>query len=150
MKNRRQVIGYKRQDWTIDGPGISFIMGSWALNWAYEKGSRNAELLAVEDDAMMSKILVRLYQRLVYIVNLISTISNIYINAIQSFGFEIVKYVGEDIGSVPDRLLWGAVGTLMRLDTTKFFDEWTPKFQVLFENMQDKHQQQQQQQQQQQ
>ena len=63
MKNRRQVIGYKRQDWTIDGPGISFIMGSWALNWAYEKGSRNAELLAVEDDAMMSKILVRLYQR---------------------------------------------------------------------------------------
>lgn len=38
VKNRRQYLGYKRKSWTIDGPGISFIMGSWALKWAYEKG----------------------------------------------------------------------------------------------------------------
>lgn len=39
VKNHRQNPGYKR-NWKIDGPGISFILGSWAIKWAYDKGSR--------------------------------------------------------------------------------------------------------------
>lgn len=63
VKNRRQNLGYMRKNWTIDGPGISFIMGSYALRWAYEKGCRTSQLLAVNDAPLMHAILIRLYQR---------------------------------------------------------------------------------------
>jgi hypothetical protein len=63
VKNRRQNLGYQRKNWTIDGPGISFIMGSYALRWAYEKGCRTSQLLAVNDSPLMHAILIRLYQR---------------------------------------------------------------------------------------
>jgi hypothetical protein len=63
VKNRRQNLGYVRKNWTIDGPGISFIMGSYALLWAYERGCRKSQLLAVNDEALMHAILTRLYQR---------------------------------------------------------------------------------------
>lgn len=63
VKNRRQNLGYQRKNWTIDGPGISFIMGSYALLWAYERGCRKSQLLAVNDEALMHAILTRLYHR---------------------------------------------------------------------------------------
>ena len=63
VKNRRQNLGYQRKTWTIDGPGISFIMGSYALRWAYERGCRKSQLLAVNDAPLMHSILIRLYQR---------------------------------------------------------------------------------------
>ena len=63
VKNRRQNLGYVRKNWTIDGPGISFIMGSYALLWAYERGCKKSQLLAVNDEALMHAILTRLYQR---------------------------------------------------------------------------------------
>jgi hypothetical protein len=63
VKNRRQNLGYVRKNWTIDGPGISFIMGSYALRWAYEKGCRKSQLMAVNDSPLMHAILKRLYQR---------------------------------------------------------------------------------------
>ena len=63
VKNRRQNLGYQRKNWTIDGPGISFIMGSYALRWAYERGCRKSQLLAVNDSPLMHAILTRLYQR---------------------------------------------------------------------------------------
>lgn len=44
--NRRQTLGFKREGWTMNGPGICFIMGSWALLWAYRKGCRRAEVHA--------------------------------------------------------------------------------------------------------
>ena len=47
VKNRRQNLGYIRKNWTIDGPGISFIMGSYALRWAYERGCRKSQLHAL-------------------------------------------------------------------------------------------------------
>eukprot|EP01038_Epipyxis_sp_PR26KG_P004670 gene4670-6561_t len=107
VKNRRQTLGFKRKNWKMDGPGISFIMGSWALKWAYDRGCKSAELLAVRDSDRMHDILVKLYQ---------------------SFGFVFLRAVNDDSGSIPDRLVWGAVGTLMKLDITKFWKEWTPKF----------------------
>lgn len=106
VKNRRQNIGYRRRNWRIDGSLITFVMGSWALCWAQSKGCNRAELLAVKDSDMMHMILVRLYQ---------------------SFGFDIMREVGDSPSSIPDRLLWGAVGTLMNLDMKAFFHQWTPK-----------------------
>ena len=56
VKNRRQTLGFRREKWTVDGPGISFIMGSWALRWGWERGCRRAELLAVKDSELMHKV----------------------------------------------------------------------------------------------
>ena len=65
VKNRRQNLGYQRKTWTIDGPGISFIMGSYALRWAFDRGCRKSQLLAVNDTPLMHAILIRLYARYV-------------------------------------------------------------------------------------
>jgi len=98
VKNRRQNLGYQRKGWTIEGPGISFIMGSYALRWAWDRGCRRTELLAVKDTEQMHAVLVRLYE---------------------SFGFKTVREVGDEQSSIQDRLTWGAVGTLMEMvDTT--------------------------------
>ena len=63
VKNRRQNLGFERKNWTVDGPGISFIMGSYALCWASQRGCKKAQLLAVNDSPMMHAILIRLYSR---------------------------------------------------------------------------------------
>jgi hypothetical protein len=63
VKNHRQNLGYKRKSWKMDGPGISFIMGTWALTWAKSQGCQKTELLAVRDTDQMHSILVRLYSR---------------------------------------------------------------------------------------
>ena len=110
VANRRQILGFKRKGWRMSGPGITFVMGIWALRWAYDKGCKRAELLAVDDSDKMHSILVRLYE---------------------SFGFQSMRYVGETAASVPDRLLWGAVGTLMAIELTPFFIEWSPKLKDL-------------------
>lgn len=31
VKNRRQTLGFRRKGWSIDGSGISFVMGRWVL-----------------------------------------------------------------------------------------------------------------------
>lgn len=49
-----------------------------------------------------------------------------------SFGFEKMREVGESTGSIPDRLVWGAVGALMRLDLDGFYAAWTPRFKDLY------------------
>ena len=108
VKNRRQNLGFKREGWTIDGPGISFIMGSYALSWAYARGCRRTQLLAVNDSPQMHKVLIRMYA---------------------GFGFKTLREVTED--NVQDRLVWGAVGTLMEMELDSFFKEWRPKFNVL-------------------
>jgi hypothetical protein len=66
------------------------------------------ELLAVKDSEQMHEVLIRLYQ---------------------SFGFRIVREVGDEQSSVTigDRLTWGAVGTLMEMDISNFMKEWKPK-----------------------
>lgn len=110
VQNRRQTLGFRRKTWTVGGEGISFIMGSWALCWALNKGCKRAELLAVNDDDRMHQILIALYG---------------------GFGFQIMREIGDETYSIPDRLTWGASGTLMELDMVKFFKEWTPKFRQL-------------------
>ena len=106
VQNRRQNLGFRREGWSMDGPGISFILGSYALVWAYQKGCTRTELLAVKDSETMHQILVRLYE---------------------NFGFKTLRNVGDDGKSLGDRLLWGAVGTLMDLELEPFLKNWTPK-----------------------
>jgi hypothetical protein len=48
-----------------------------------------------------------------------------------SFGFKITKEVTEK--DVQDRLVWGAIGTLMELDLESFFERWTPRMPLLIE-----------------
>lgn len=63
VKNRRQNLGYTRESWSPEGSLISFIMGSWALCWARERGCHTAELMAIKDSEEMHAILVKLYSR---------------------------------------------------------------------------------------
>jgi hypothetical protein len=42
-------------------------------------------------------------------------------------GFKVVKYVGEDLLSVPDRLIWGGCGTLMREDIQILLQKFSDK-----------------------
>lgn len=37
-----------------------------------------------------------------------------------------MREVGEDLGSLRDRLLWGAEGTLMVAQVEEFMKRWTP------------------------
>jgi len=55
----------------------------------------------------------------------------ILIRLYQSFGFTVLREVGDDNASVPDRLVWGAVGTLMAMNIPSFMQEWTPKLKKL-------------------
>jgi len=110
VKNHRQNLGYERKGWTVEGPGISFVMGSYALSWARARGCRKAQLLAVNDSPAMHQVLIRMYA---------------------SYGFTVLREVTED--NVRDRLVWGAVGTLMELDVDAFFQEWRPKFNVMMQ-----------------
>ena len=50
VKNRRQILGYKRKNWKIDGPGISFILGALALRWGLDRSHEqiNSFLLVKE------------------------------------------------------------------------------------------------------
>jgi hypothetical protein len=41
-----------------------------------------------------------------------------------SFGFTVLREVDENIA---DRVLWGATGSLMKMNLDNFFTEWTPK-----------------------
>lgn len=43
------------------------------------------------------------------------------------FGFKTVKIVGDDVfGDVPDRLVWGGVGTRMDGDVLDMLTRWSP------------------------
>ena len=68
-----------------------------------EKGCSVAEFLAIDDEEFQHKRLVRYYRRV---------------------GFQIIKYVGEDLKDVPDRLVWGGCGTLMREDIPVLVQKW--------------------------
>jgi hypothetical protein len=59
--------------------------------------------------------------------NLLNPSNSAYI----SFGFKIKKEVTEK--DVQDRLVWGAIGTLMELDLESFFEKWTPRMPLLIE-----------------
>lgn len=94
--------------------GLGLMMGYRCLLHATaEEESRGrkpravAEFLAIDDEDFQHKRLVRYYRYA---------------------GFKIVKYVGGEFGDIPDRLVWGGCGTLMKQDIPVLMDKWTSLF----------------------
>ena len=46
-------------------------------------------------------------------------------------GFKVVKYVGEEVRDIPDRLVWGGCGTLMKEDVSILLDKWTKTMELM-------------------
>jgi hypothetical protein len=63
-----------------------------------------AEFLAIDDESFQHQRLVKYYT---------------------TSGFRIIKYVGDDWTDIPDRLIWGGCGTLLRQDILTLLVKWT-------------------------
>eukprot|EP00978_Attheya_sp_CCMP212_P031458 scaffold119023_cov52-Attheya_sp.AAC.3 len=83
--------------------GVGLLLGYLCLLLGQENNCQEAEFLAIDDEEYQHKRLVRYYSRA---------------------GFNIIKYVGDDIWDVPDRLVWGGCGTLMRQTVPNLLDRW--------------------------
>ncbi|KAL7568405.1 hypothetical protein ACA910_012123 [Epithemia clementina (nom. ined.)] len=71
----------------------------------YERGCTRAEVLAIHDGDWQHRRLVKTYR---------------------IAGFDVVKYVGDDLGDIPDRMVWGGCGTLMRAtNLPQLLQQWT-------------------------
>ena len=93
--------------------GLGLLMGYRCLLYAAEpaQGSRTiAEFLAIDDEDFQHKRLVRYYRYA---------------------GFKVVKYVGDDPKDIPDRLVWGGCGTLMKQDIPALMARWTELFELM-------------------
>lgn len=84
--------------------GVSILLGYRTMLFGKEKGCDRAEFLAIDDEAFQHKRLVRFFRRA---------------------GFQKIRYVGEDISNIPDRLVWGGCGTLMNQKVNKLLSLWT-------------------------
>ena len=62
------------------------------------------EFLAIDDETYQHQRLVKYYT---------------------TAGFRTIKYVGDDWGDVPDRLIWGGCGTLLRQNCIVLLQKWT-------------------------
>lgn len=87
--------------------GVGQLLGYLCLLHGKENGYRIGEFLAIDDEENQHRKLVQYYKR---------------------SGFKIIKYVGEGLGDIPDRLVWGGCGTLMREDIDTLLERWTRVF----------------------
>jgi hypothetical protein len=87
---------------TIFGPGL--LLGFICLLHGKKNGYQQAEFLAIDDEEKQHKRLVNYYAR---------------------SGFKIIKYVGDDFGDIPARMVWGGCGTLMRESIDTLLQSWT-------------------------
>ena len=84
--------------------GVGYLLGYLCLLHGKENGCIDAEFLAIDDEEYQHKRLVRYYKNI---------------------GFKVIKYVGEDVGDIPARLVWGGCGTLMREKVDALLEKWT-------------------------
>mmetsp|Transcript_12666 Transcript_12666/g.16534 ORF Transcript_12666/g.16534 Transcript_12666/m.16534 type:complete len:224 (+) Transcript_12666:133-804(+) len=89
--------------------GVGLLLGCLCLTHGLENGCTMAEFLAIDDENFQHKRLVRHYKRL---------------------GLNVVRYVGDDLKSIPDRLIWGGCGTLMEEKIQTLMEKWTPTFKI--------------------
>jgi hypothetical protein len=92
--------------------GIGLVMGYRCLLHGQENGCKVAEFLSIDDEEFQHKRLVRYYRRV---------------------GFQVIKYVGEDFMDIPDRLIWGGCGTLMREGIDVLIRKWADLLAVMKE-----------------
>ncbi|GKY97257.1 hypothetical protein MPSEU_000684100 [Mayamaea pseudoterrestris] len=84
--------------------GVGLLMGYLCVLHGREAGCKSAEFLAIDDDDFLHKRLVRYYS---------------------AAGMDVVKYVGDDFRDIPDRMVWGGCGTLMRKDIAALLAFWS-------------------------
>lgn len=96
--------------------GLGLLLGFICLLHGKENGCTVGEFLAIDDEEKQHRKLVQYYAR---------------------SGFKIIKYVGDDFRDIPDRLVWGGCGTLMREEVDTLLQNWT----VLLERARNKAQQ---------
>eukprot|EP00592_Proboscia_alata_P000861 CAMPEP_0194372094 /NCGR_PEP_ID=MMETSP0174-20130528/20390_1 /TAXON_ID=216777 /ORGANISM="Proboscia alata, Strain PI-D3" /LENGTH=236 /DNA_ID=CAMNT_0039150393 /DNA_START=63 /DNA_END=773 /DNA_ORIENTATION=+ len=87
--------------------GVGLLLGNLCLRHGIDNGCKFAEFLAIDDAEYQHKRLVRYYKAL---------------------GLKEVRYVGEDIKDIPDRMVWGGCGTLMKAELDFLLAKWTPEF----------------------
>ena len=110
MTNEKRVSVEERGFRSNSIYGLSLLLGAYAMRWAYDNGCRRAELLAIKDNERQAKVLRRHYSRL---------------------GFRAVREVTDDITCVPDRMLWGGIGTLMEVDMAECLEKHTSELRSL-------------------
>ena len=89
--------------------GVALLLGYITMLFGTEQKCGIAEFLAIDDEPFQHKRLVRFFRRA---------------------GFQQIRYVGDGIGDIPDRLVWGGCGTLMNQKIENLLTSWTK---ILFE-----------------
>jgi hypothetical protein len=85
--------------------GVGLLLGYLCLLHGQEEGQcEDAEFLAIDDEDFQHKRLVRFYKQA---------------------GFKFIKYVGDDFQNIPDRMVWGGCGTLLRAKIPDLLQSWT-------------------------
>lgn len=84
--------------------GVSLLLGYTCMLHGKENNCQIAEFLAIDDEEYQHKRLVRFFTRV---------------------GFKKIRYVGEDLKDVPDRLVWGGCGTLMNREIDDLLERWS-------------------------
>lgn len=87
---------------TFLGPGL--LIAFVCLLNGLENGCEMCEFLAIDDADFQHKRLKRYYR---------------------TAGFQEVRYVGEELKDIPDRLVWGGCGTLMEGSIDSILKKWT-------------------------
>lgn len=84
--------------------GVGLLLGYLCLLHGYNNNCINAEFLAINDNDEQHERLIKYYK---------------------NSGFNVIKYVDDNIQSIPDRLIWGGCGTLLRNDILYMLTYWT-------------------------
>jgi len=84
--------------------GVGLLLGYLCLLHGQRNDCQYAEFLAIYDEDFQHKRLVRYYK---------------------AAGFRNVKYVGDALQDVPDRIVWGGCGTLLRAEVKELLGFWT-------------------------
>ena len=87
---------------TFLGPGL--LLAYVCFLHGRECGCKHAEFLAIDDAEFQHQRLIRYYKMM---------------------GFREVRYVGEELKDIPDRLVWGGCGTLMTENIDDILTKWT-------------------------
>jgi hypothetical protein len=99
---RRSEDGMFDGGGTFLGPGL--LIAYVCLLHGRECGCVAVEFLAIDDAEYQHRRLIRYYKMA---------------------GFREVRYVGEELRDIPDRLVWGGCGTLMTEDIDTILTKWT-------------------------
>ena len=105
----RKILHADKMEIFIKGGGGTFLGPGLLIAYACflhgkDGGCTTAEFLAIDDAEYQHKRLVRYYKMM---------------------GFREVRYVGEEIKHIPDRLVWGGCGTLMTEEIDVILKKWT-------------------------